>query len=334
MNARYKLPMAYGWYGIAYSGDINPNEVQRLYYVGQELVMYRTASGKACVSEPYCPHLGAHLGVGGKVVGEHIQCPFHAWEFDHEGVCKNIPYADNIPPRAEQSCLYTYPTVEKNGVIWIWYHPKRIAPLFDVVEVDELNSDEWSDYECYEWQIASSIQETAENAADAAHFLYVHGVKDLPKGEVVHEGPRRCGKFVSMSPEMDEFGNIDDTGTKWSESYLDTSNNGPGQTWQRFRGLFDVVMLGVVTPIDEHHIHMRFAFKRHNGMSEAENFITDCFIQEVNRQVNEDIPIWEHKRYKQRPILCSGDGPINQYRKWFRQFYIEEEIIASDLLQN
>ena len=329
---RYHLPIAFGWYGIAFSGDIAHGEVQNLQYVGQQLVLFRTESGQAHVVEPFCPHLGAHIGIGGSVDGEHITCPFHAWQFDGDGLCQHIPYANPLPAdMPEQSKLYAYPCVEKNGVIWIWYHPLRQAPSFDVVEVEELNSDQWTDYEHFEWTINSSLQETAENAADAAHFQFVHGVKDVPTGTVEHIGHRRNGKFESISPHMDDQGNIDETGTRWCTTYLDTSNNGPGQTWQRFKGIFDVVMLGIVTPIDAHNIHMRFAFKRHRQMNEAENFITECFIQEVNRQVSEDIPIWEHKRYNPKPALCDGDGPISQFRKWYRQFYIESEIIASDL---
>lgn len=44
-------------------------------------------------------------------------------------------------------------------------------------------------------------------------------------------------------------------------------------------------------------------------------------IQEVVRQMNQDIPIWEHKRYLPKPMLCDGDGPIPEYRRWASQFY-------------
>jgi hypothetical protein len=43
----------------------------------------------------------------------------------------------------------------------------------------------------------------------------------------------------------------------------------------------------------------------------------------VVRQTNEDIPIWENKVHHARPVLCDGDGPIANYRRWCRQFYSE-----------
>ena len=43
--------------------------------------------------------------------------------------------------------------------------------------------------------------------------------------------------------------------------------------------------------------------------------------QVTNLQFTQDIPIWENKTYRERPIVTKVDGPITQYRRWFRQFY-------------
>src|SRR5689334_23634300 len=42
----------------------------------------------------YCPHLGAHLGIGGTVVGDSIKCPFHAWRFGGDGACVDVPRSE------------------------------------------------------------------------------------------------------------------------------------------------------------------------------------------------------------------------------------------------
>ena len=80
-------------------------------------------------------------------------------------------------------------------------------------------------------------------------------------------------------------------------------------------------MLGLITPIDKPHIHMRFAYKKNRKLNVSADFLADCFIHAANKQVEEDIPIWENKRYRDNPILCDGDGPIHQFRRWFSQFY-------------
>ena len=37
-------------------------------------MIFRTASGQIDVLDAYCEHLGANMGVGGTVEGEHIVC--------------------------------------------------------------------------------------------------------------------------------------------------------------------------------------------------------------------------------------------------------------------
>jgi len=51
---------------------------------GRDLVLFRGEDGafRTC-STPTCPHLGAHLGVGGRVEeGVHPVPVFHGWKFD------------------------------------------------------------------------------------------------------------------------------------------------------------------------------------------------------------------------------------------------------------
>lgn len=322
MTAATALPIPFGWYGVAYSADLQPGEVKPLRYFGQEMVLFRSEDGGAAVLDAYCPHLGAHLGHGGHVNGDRVVCPFHAWEFSGDGFCRNVPYAQQMPPKVrDNQALYAYPVVERNGVIWVWYHPQREAPLFEVVELPEATDPEWTDFRCFEWELNSHIQETGENAADAAHFLYVHRNADVPKGEVRHEGHRREANYQSQAPAIDEDGNFDRTGTQWRDTFLHTCNNGPGQSWQRFTGVSNIVMQGIVTPISESRLHLRFAFTQPKNLNAGQKILADAIVEEISRQVEQDIPIWEHKIYRPEPILCDGDGPINQYRKWFRQFY-------------
>jgi 3-ketosteroid 9alpha-monooxygenase subunit A len=36
----------------------------------------------------------------------------------------------------------------------------------------------------------------------------------------------------------------------------------------------------------------------------------------------QDVEIWKDKVYREDPILCDGDGPINKLRRWYEQFYL------------
>ena len=79
------------WYAILDSSKLKCNEIKAIQLCGKDLIVFRGMSGLAYVLDAYCPHLGAHLAVGGTVVGEHIRCPFHGWTFDGNGVCTQVP---------------------------------------------------------------------------------------------------------------------------------------------------------------------------------------------------------------------------------------------------
>ena len=49
--------------------------------------------------------------------------------------------------------------------------------------------------------------------------------------------------------------------------------------------------------------------------------VAAALIRDIVKQMSEDIPIWENKKFQERPVLCDGDGPIAEFRRWMRQFY-------------
>jgi hypothetical protein len=60
---------------------------------------------------------------------------------------------------------------------------------------------------------------------------------------------------------------------------------------------------------------------RRLGSVDATRGVGRAFVAEIERQFAQDIPIWEHKTFLERPNLCDGDGPIGALRRWSRQFY-------------
>ena len=71
------------------------------------------------------------IGVGGRVHGDCIQCPFHNWRFSGlTGQCIDVPYARSTIP--EQAKLKTYICLERNKLVMMWYHadPAVLPPPF------------------------------------------------------------------------------------------------------------------------------------------------------------------------------------------------------------
>ena len=318
------LPIPFGWYAVACGADLAPGDVRPLYYFHEHLVLFRTDDGQAHVTAAFCPHLGAHIGYGGRVEGNAIICPFHGWRFDGEGVCVSVPYARAIPRRAANGpCLYSYPVEERNRMIWAWHHPRRVPPLFDLDDVPELADPDWSDPTRYEWEVDTPIQESGENAVDVAHFVAVHGALDMPDATISLAGHRRDTDLTALAPAIDDNGNVDFS--RMETLHLVTRSCGPGMSTQTFDLGTKTVMLGTMTPITPTRMKLCFNFTKRLDTPARLNPLVDGLIAEIVRQVEQDIPIWENKVFREAPILCDGDGPIAKYRRWFSQFYDDAE---------
>jgi phenylpropionate dioxygenase-like ring-hydroxylating dioxygenase large terminal subunit len=315
------LTIPYGWYCVSYTDELAVAEIKPVHYFGEDLVLYRNTQGQACLAEAHCPHLGAHLGYGGSVDDQGLHCPFHGWVFNGEGHVVDISYAERIPPKVVgKACLKTYPVIEKSGFIWAWYHPSGDAPLYEIEPFAEIESGEWTDYKKLGWTINTNVQETGENAVDSAHFIYVHGMRDiLSKPTVTFSDHKRES---SLHLDFERINDSDSDGKPPIEGIIYTANSGPGQTWTRQQGFVDLLIIGLPIPINSDTLELRVACSIIKTQAESHADMAKMIIQNVVDQLNEDIPIWEHKIYRPDPVLCDGDGPIAQYRKWFQQFYV------------
>lgn len=89
-------PYPNGWYSLLESSDLKKGQVRRVNALGEHFLLFRTKANVVHITEAYCPHMGADMGVGGQVVDDNIVCPFHLWEFNGEdGKCSKVPYSKN-----------------------------------------------------------------------------------------------------------------------------------------------------------------------------------------------------------------------------------------------
>ena len=310
MPERVPLPLPVGWYCVAEEAELAAGEVRRLRSFGQELVLWRGADGEPHLFEAYCPHLGAHLGVGGKVEGAALVCPFHAWKYDGAGRCIDIPYARRIPPKA---VVAAWPIQRANGLIFAWYDPSGAAPRFAVPEVPEWGSPEWTAPEVRSFEVKTHPQEMAENIVDAVHFRFVHGTPHIPQMHAEVNGLQfhAYQGLTFTTPQGETLGRVD------------VNMFGPGFGVTRFSGVVETLLLITGIPLEPglHRTTIRFIVKKVAGNDDATRGVARAFVAEIARQYAQDIPIWEHKRYLERPLLCDGDGPILELRRYFQQFY-------------
>ena len=123
--------------------------------------------------------MGAHLGVGGKVVGDCAQCPMHLWAFKNDGTCADVPYTTKSIP--EQAKAKAHKVHEWYGRVFVWFHADDAEPTYNLPALPELSTGRAPRY-CggFATEVNMHIMEFAENSADFAHFGPLHGGMVLP----------------------------------------------------------------------------------------------------------------------------------------------------------
>ena len=101
---------------------------------------------------------------------------------------------------------------------------------------------------------------------------------------------------------------------------IEATYYGPAFQISHMDGVLKSVLLMAHTPIDEERLDLRFAVSLERSGPRTEQF-AEFYAENLRLGFHEDIDIWEHKVYRDRPRLCEGDGPIGRLRTWYRQFY-------------
>lgn len=81
--------------------------------------------------------MGANLAVGGRVVGDCLECPFHGWQFrGSDGQCTKIPYSEKGTKRfLHEKCefLVHWLTDTSNVIIFTISKSKLISFLLEIL---------------------------------------------------------------------------------------------------------------------------------------------------------------------------------------------------------
>jgi len=315
---RCPFPIPSGWFFVDYSENLKAGELRNINILDQEWVLFRTEGGQVGVSDPYCAHLGAHMGHGGKVVGEHLRCPFHHWEYNTGGWCQKVPYGTRTPPITKlQPIVRMLPTIEKYGMIWSWFHPACEPPSWQLPEIPHLTEPGYVKPRRGSWTANTCVQEIAENGVDFAHLKFLHGAPIIPPAEV---------KFDKHIFDVN-----------MANGYIVGRSHGPGLN------VFDFTKDGVTAhmvsysvPVTRDKTQMNMSFT-HKAFAEGtrELAIAKGLVDHmIGAAANEtsagfesvDFIVWNNKKYRAHPLLCDGDGPIAQFRQWFKQFYVNADL--------
>ena len=306
-----ELEIPSGWYAVCWSKELIDGAVEPIHYFGEDLVVFRTRSGQARVLDAYCPHLGAHLGHGGRVVGESIRCPFHGWRYDgNTGVCQEIPYCDQIPKKA---IVRPWEVREKNGLVFVWYHPKGKPSYWELPDLEEVNHPDWTEPRTFELEVPTHVQDMHENNNDPVHFQFVHGMMEPLPSEISYSDDGRVYTIVSYSERETPLGTF--------KTKLVRDSFGVGMSTVRSEGIPDagLLLFSSTSPIEPQRTVSRWLLTVTKNLVDI---IGEEFQVQLMEGVQEDMKIWKNKVHRAKPLLCKEDRFLGEYRQWVKQFYV------------
>jgi nitrite reductase/ring-hydroxylating ferredoxin subunit len=314
---------------IAYAHEVDRGRVLERRFAADDLVVFRTRSGRAVAMEAWCPHLGAHFArTGARIEGECIRCAFHGFAFDTEGRCVETGYGTKPPAKARAR---TWPLREVNGLLLVYNDSSGEAPGWEVPALD------WSGYTplartARTFALTSHPQQTTENSVDTGHLSWVHGYRSVEVLKPLStDGPYLTASYAMTRP-AGLLGRLD----RDLRAEFDVHAHGLGYSFVDARvpayGLHSRHFV-LATPTDPGRIELRLALSLESASVGASRRVPAPLRPLVDRllaavvfrgylsDAKADFPMWQNTRHTHPPVLAAGDGPIVKYRTWAKQFY-------------
>lgn len=165
------------WYAAGWTADIDsrttPSEDPTLFartIAGIPLVIYRSTHGKLVTLRDRCAHRFVPLSKG-KRFDDIIECPYHGLRFDSSGTCIRNPHGP-IPKAAR---VDTYPTVEQNGLVWVWLGNADKADdtlIPDFGYLDDHDTYTFGDGQTMHMDVNYAL--IVDNLLDLSHVAFLH----------------------------------------------------------------------------------------------------------------------------------------------------------------
>ena len=166
------------WMPVCAVKDLNEKEPKkRVRILGEDLVLFRDASGEYGLMPEQCPHRKASLYYG-FVEKDGLRCPYHGWKFSPNGTCIEQPFEGDNPTLRAKASRRSYPVQQMCGLLFAYMgaDPVPLLPQWEtLVRKDGTRSIVVLPTHNNNWLQAM------ENSCDPTHTYYLHGEMMLHK---------------------------------------------------------------------------------------------------------------------------------------------------------
>lgn len=314
------LPYPNGWFAVCFSHELKVEQVIKVPFSDQDLVIYRTKSGVVYAIDPYCPHMGAHLAHGGKIKGEDIICPFHGLKFNQQGKCDHF---EKQRRSSQSTCsnvkLKHHPVREMDNVIFVWRHSLHHPPEW---EIPNLNQEGFSQRCCETFLMKGLSQDMTENSADPLHFSYLHGLKNVTT-QNEEDGEKMIYTMKANVFNQDVTMRMVCYGVGYAVGEAHFAALGLIARTQAL-GTQITPLTWIFRMIDTIRIERIAALPK--PLHRISYFLLLRYIHYwFVKTVKQDFDVWSHRCFLQHPNLMNHETNMMAFRRWSSQFYTHKE---------
>ncbi|MGB4661047.1 MAG: aromatic ring-hydroxylating dioxygenase subunit alpha [Mobilitalea sp.] len=308
------------WYTVLDSKELKENSMIGVTRFSEKLVFWRDSNHMVrCVFDQCC-HRGASLS-GGKLVNNHVECPFHGFQYDSTGKVVVIPANGKNKAVPDNYKVNSYLAKEAYGFIWVWFG-SREEEIPEIPFFEELKQGYSYGTFCENWGV--HYTRAIENQLDVVHLPFVHnttigrGNKTLVNGPVVKWNDNLMTFYVKNEEDAGQIpqtpNEIEDYEKLFSLQLLMPN------LWQN-RISDKVRIVAAFTPIDDENtrIYIRFyqSFTKLPVLRQIVNILSNIankkILHQDRRVVITQLP--KKSELTMGENLIQGDLPIIEYRK-------------------
>jgi len=307
-----------GWYQIAFERDLQA-DVSSVPVGDRRLLIVRSGA-EINVYDAVCPHRGADLGVGGKLLDPRVlTCPYHGHRIALGGEGGG-PY-----------CVAKYPSLVRSGLIFALVGDFELGKLPDMLDYLEQTHKIFAGFTK---TIKVPPEMVIENAFDWAHFPPVHDVLKVEYGEpTVEDGVFTATTKLRVGPSMWQGtgdGTHHDDGSTFVEVPLLARAYSPNLTITQVAvGGGDhphFVIASAVPMLDgTSTIRLSVAMPVIEGFAPPQEF-ADLMLQFESMGLEQDRPVWENLALNATPKYTAEDDNVLKYRKFCERFTLNARV--------
>lgn len=310
-----------GWYQIAFERELK-NDLTTIPVGDRRLLCVRGKDGAVEVFDAICPHRGADLGVGGKIIGDHVaRCPYHGHKVALGGGCDS-----GVPYRVRK-----YRSITVAGLVFAMVGDFEDGKLPEMLEHLRTTHKIFSGFEK---TIKVAPEMVIENAFDWAHFTPVHDVLKVTYGtpEVI-DGVFTATTTLRVGPSLWQGtaeGGHEDDGSTWVEVPLLARAYSPNLTITQVAiGGGDhphFVIASAVPQMDGTScVRLSIAMPLNPDGSEPTSELADIILQFESMGLEQDRPVWENLALDMTPQYTSEDANVLAYRTFCERYRLGKD---------